>query len=68
MEGEKIIPIGAKYTTMNSPRLPSGISSFIKEYKTDAAYVVTKDFYGDLTIKEDSEILLVTFVPAYLLL
>jgi predicted AAA+ superfamily ATPase len=71
IEGEQIIPVEVKYTTIDSPRLPSGISSFIREYRPGMAYVVTKDFSGNLSVKEEtgnSEIVSVTFAPSYLLL
>jgi len=71
IEGEQIIPVEVKYTTMNSPRLPSGIGSFIWEYGSDMGYVVTKDFSGNIQVEKDlfgNENASVTFVASYLLL
>ncbi len=68
VEGEGVTPVEVKYTGMNSPRLPSGIRSFIKEYRPEKAYVITKDCFGKLEIDNFAgNVVPVMFVPAYLL-
>jgi len=70
VEGEQLTPIEVKYTAMKSPRLPSGIRSFIREYKPESAYVVTRDYFGKLEIDNGTDngaAIPVMFVPAYLL-
>ena len=70
VEGEQVIPVEVKYTAMKSPRLPSGIRSFIREYRSEMAYVVTRDCFGKLKIDDgtdDGVATPVMFVPAYLL-
>jgi predicted AAA+ superfamily ATPase len=70
MEGERVIPVEVKYTAMKSPRLPSGIRSFVREYRPERAYVVTRDCFGKLEMDDGTDngaAIPVTFVPAYLL-
>jgi len=70
VEGEQLTPIEVKYTAMKSPRLPSGIRSFIREYKSEKACVVTRDCFGKLEIDNGTDngaAIPVMFVPAYLL-
>lgn len=70
MEGEQVIPVEVKYTAMKSPRLPSGLHSFIREYKPESAYMVTRDYFGKMEIdngKDNGAAIPVMFVPAYLL-
>lgn len=64
VDGEQLIPIEVKYTAMKSPRLPSGIRSFIREYKPERSYVVTSDYFGRLEVDDGIPVM---FVPTYLL-
>jgi predicted AAA+ superfamily ATPase len=64
VDGEKLIPIEVKYTAMKSPRLPSGIRSFIREYKPERSYVVTSDCFGRLEVDDGIPVM---FLPTYLL-
>jgi len=70
VDGEQVIPVEVKYTAMRSPRIPSGIRSFIREYKPERAYVITRDCFGELTMEANSGngfSVPVTFIPSYLL-
>jgi len=63
VQGEQLVPLEVKYTTMNSPRVPPGIRSFIQSYSLSKAIVVTKDYIENLEINGSN----VIFIPAYLL-
>jgi predicted AAA+ superfamily ATPase len=70
VDGEQPIPVEVKYTAMTTPRLPSGIRSFIREYKPERAYVVTRDCFGKLAVEANTNSrtsVPVIFIPAYLL-
>ena len=70
VEGEQVIPVEVKYTSMKSPRLPSGIRSFTRGYKSEKVYVVTRDCFGNLEMDngtDNGSAIPVLFVPAYLL-
>lgn len=49
--GEKIYPVEVKYQQFDKPALPSGLKAFIKEYKSTKAFVLTKNFYGQITFE-----------------
>jgi len=63
VEGEQLMPVEAKYTEMNSPRVHSGIRSFIGNYNPPRAIVVTKDYFEKVEVND----CYVIFMPAYLL-
>ncbi|MHC4536331.1 MAG: ATP-binding protein [Planctomycetota bacterium] len=63
VEGEQLVPIEVKYTTMNSPRIPPGIRSFIQSYNPSKAIVVTKDYIENVEVNGSK----VIFIPVYLL-
>ncbi len=63
VEGEELIPVEVKYTAMNTPRVPSGIRSFMRSYSPSKGIVVTKDYVGKVEVNGGE----VIFVPAYLL-
>ena len=70
VEGEQVIPVEVKYTAMKSPRLPSGIRSFVRKYKSERVYVVTRDYFGRLEIDSGTDngaAIPVMFVPVYLM-
>ena len=70
IEGEQLIPVEVKYTSMRSPRIPLGIRSFIREYKPERAYVVTRDCFGEAAMETSAgngHNIPVTFIPVYLL-
>ncbi len=70
VEGEQLIPVEVKYTAMKSPRVPSGIRSFIREYRPKRAYVITRDCFGELaagTNTGSGSSIPVIFIPIYLL-
>ena len=62
VEGEELIPVEVKYTAMNTPRVPSGIRSFMRSYSPSKGIVVTKDYVGKVEVNGGE----VVFVPAYL--
>ena len=63
IESQDIIPIEVKYKVSQSPQIPQGIRFFIQQYHCKIAFVVTKNFLGEIE-KEDCRII---FLPAYLL-
>lgn len=60
---DRIVPIEVKYSSFNKPNVSRGFRSFVDEYKPSVAIVVTKGFWGELTIGST----LVKFVPVWYL-
>lgn len=58
----EIIPIEVKYKKFNSANVPSGVKSFIANYKPRKAIVLTKDYFDKINFN-DTEII---FFPVYL--
>lgn len=59
----EIIPIEVKYKKFNSPDIPSGIKSFITNYKPHKAIILTKEYFDQIKFG-DTEII---FFPIYLI-
>lgn len=59
-KGDQLIPIEVKFRKMGSPKIPSGLKSFISSYDPDRAVVASKDLWGDKQYKQTQ----VKFVPA----
>lgn len=64
IESEEIIPVEVKYKAFESPQIPQGIRFFMQQYHCKIAFVITKNFLGEIK-KENCRII---FLPAYLLL
>ena len=62
-EGEALTPIEVKYASMDSPRIPSGLRSFIRSYSPSRAVVITRDYLGEAEFNGCR----VIFVPVYLI-
>lgn len=45
-EGVSLRPVEVKYTAFRTPKVPSGIRHFQKDYQSEDALVLTKDYYG----------------------
>jgi len=43
---EKLIPFEVKYQPFTKPGIPRGMRSFIKRYRPEVAFIVTRDFWG----------------------
>ncbi len=63
IESEEIIPVEVKYKAFEFPQIPQGIRFFIQQYDCKIAFVITKNYLGEVE-KEGCRIL---FLPAYLL-
>ena len=62
LESEDIVPIEVKYKAFRSPQIPQGIRFFIEQYHCKSAFVVTKNYLGEIK-KHGCRIV---FLPAYL--
>ncbi|MDI6786398.1 MAG: DUF4143 domain-containing protein, partial [bacterium] len=61
IRGKDIIPIEVKYSNFNSPKIPSGLRSFINTYNPKAAFVITFDYFGEKLLQGTH----VFFIPAW---
>ncbi len=59
----EIVPIEAKYSSFDSPKISRGFRSFISEYNPQRAVVLTKDFWGELKVNST----LIKFAPVWYL-
>lgn len=57
-----IIPIEVKYTLMDKPEVSRGLISFMKDYKSEIAIVLTKNYWGKTNVLDSKKII---FVPVY---
>lgn len=40
------VPVEVKYRNFNQPRIPSGFRAFVKEYRPQKGFIITKNFWA----------------------
>ena len=46
------VPVEVKYQNFNQPQIPSGFRAFVKEYRPQKGFIVTKDFWATKKLGE----------------
>ena len=54
-------PLEVKYQSYKKPKIPSGVKSFIHEYKPDKAIIITRDYFDKFTLEKTT----IVFLPAW---
>jgi predicted AAA+ superfamily ATPase len=58
----QLIPLEVKYQSFKSPKIPSSLKAFISQYQPKQAFVLTKDFSGEITYLKCQ----IKFLPTFL--